>query len=83
MNKQEQNVSAEMMRLITSKWITGPLYVAASLGIADLLADGPLAIAELAQKSGSKAPYLYRDAVGKGERCQTSGKGERCQTSTS
>src|SRR3954452_12000854 len=36
------------------------LQVAAQLGVADHLADGPLGVAELAARSGTHAPSLYR-----------------------
>ena len=36
------------------------VYVAAKLGIADLLVDGPLTAAELADKTETDAPSLYR-----------------------
>jgi hypothetical protein len=39
---------------------TQMLYVAAQLGIADLLADGPKPIEELAAATGTHAPSLYR-----------------------
>jgi SAM-dependent methyltransferase len=38
----------------------GLLYVAAELGLADLLADGPRSSAELAQTLGAHAPSLHR-----------------------
>jgi hypothetical protein len=56
----EVDAVAEMMRFITAKWISKPLYVAARLGIADLLAEGPLSGAELARRCGCHAPSLYR-----------------------
>jgi SAM-dependent methyltransferase len=39
---------------------TALLYVAARLGLADALADGPMSSAELAQKVGAHAPSLHR-----------------------
>jgi hypothetical protein len=50
----------QMMQWITSKWISKPIYVVAELGIADLLCDGPLSIDDLAEKSETHAPTLYR-----------------------
>ncbi|MCF6149981.1 MAG: methyltransferase [Candidatus Kuenenia sp.] len=41
-------------------WITQGLWVAAELGIADLLADGPCKVEELAAKTGAHAGSLYR-----------------------
>ena len=48
------------MKFILGKWISKPIYVAAALGIADLLAEGPRSIEELARSSRSHAPSLYR-----------------------
>src|SRR6202163_3758713 len=51
---------AVMVRLVTGFWITQALYVAAKLGIADLLAEGPRTPADLAQAAGADARSLYR-----------------------
>ena len=51
---------AQLMKFIVGKWISKPIYVAAELGIADMLAEGPKSIEELAQTSQSHAPSLYR-----------------------
>jgi hypothetical protein len=51
---------AQMMQLILGKWISKPIYVAAELGIADMVADGPKSIDELAHMSKVHAPSLYR-----------------------
>ena len=51
---------AQLMKFIVGRWISKPIYVAAELGIADMLADGPKSIEELAQASQSHAPSLYR-----------------------
>jgi SAM-dependent methyltransferase len=48
------------MRLITGYRLSQMVHVAATLGIADLLASGPKGCAELAQLSGTHAPSLYR-----------------------
>jgi hypothetical protein len=51
----------EMMnRMITGYWSTQALYVAAKLGIADLLTDGPRSVDMLAQATKVHAPSLYR-----------------------
>ena len=60
MNPNELAPPAQLMNFIVGKWISKPIYVAAELGIADLLARGPKSIEALAQKSGSHAPSLYR-----------------------
>ena len=51
---------AQLMQFILGKWISKPIYVAAELGIADMLADGPKSIEALAEMSQSHASTLYR-----------------------
>lgn len=51
---------AQLMKFIVGKWIAKPIYVAAELGIADMLAEGSRSVEELAQASRSHAPSLYR-----------------------
>lgn len=51
---------AQIMQIAASKMITKPLYLAAKLGIADLLAGGPKHVDELAASAGAHAPSLYR-----------------------
>jgi hypothetical protein len=58
-----------MLQMIQGFWVSRALYVAAKLGIPDLLKDGPKSSAELAQATGTHAPSLYRvlralDSVG-------------------
>ena len=53
-------MSAELMRLLSGFRPTQALHVAASLGIADLLAGGPRASDELATESGAHPDSLYR-----------------------
>ena len=48
------------MNLTTGHWILQALFVAAKLGIADLLGDGPKSSAALAQAAGADARTLYR-----------------------
>jgi len=50
----------QLMRLILSKWISKPIYAAAELGIADLLAPGPMSIEELARSTRTRPDALYR-----------------------
>lgn len=50
----------QMIQFITAKWISQPIQVAAQLGIADLLADGPMSVEDLAQESKTHPPTLYR-----------------------
>jgi hypothetical protein len=51
---------AQLMKNIVGRWISKPIYVAAELGIADILADGPKPVAELASLTSSHSPSLYR-----------------------
>jgi hypothetical protein len=60
MKPNELPPPAQLMQFIVGKWISKPIYVAAELGIADLLAEGPRSIDDLAQASQSHAPSLYR-----------------------
>ena len=66
MNTQNRTVSsdlspAEAMRQIwTGFRVSRATYVAAKLGIADLLKDGPKSSEELAQLTDTHAPSLYR-----------------------
>lgn len=60
MNPPAISPQDQMMQFITAKWISQPIRVAAQLGIADLLAEGPLGVEDLAQKTGTHAPTLYR-----------------------
>jgi len=60
MKPNELPPPAQLMKFIVGRWISKPIYVAAELGIADILAEGPKSIEELAQASQSHAPSLYR-----------------------
>lgn len=51
---------AVMSRLLTGYWIAQALHVAAQLGIADLLKDGPQTVARLAEATGTHGRSLYR-----------------------
>jgi hypothetical protein len=48
------------MRLLTGAWIARTVQVAALLGVPDALADGPLPLAELAARTGTRPDPLYR-----------------------
>jgi len=50
----------QMYGMLNTHFLVQALYVAASLRIADSLADGPKRVEELAQASASHAPSLYR-----------------------
>ena len=60
MNPQELPPHARLMQYIVGKWISKPVYAAAELGIADILAEGPKSIEELAERSGTHPAPLYR-----------------------
>jgi hypothetical protein len=49
-----------MTRMLTGYWISQALHVAAHLGVADLLKDGPRTIPDLARATGTHARSLYR-----------------------
>src|SRR4051794_26541581 len=51
---------AILLQMITGYWVSQALYVAAKLGIADHLADGPVRCQDLAASTGADAPSLYR-----------------------
>jgi len=52
--------SDAMLRMIAGFWLTQAIYVAAKLGIADLLEDGPKPIAVLASRTQTHERSLYR-----------------------
>ncbi len=52
--------SAAMLRMISSFRVSRAIYIAAKLGLADLLKDGPKEVAQLAERTGTHAPSLYR-----------------------
>ena len=51
---------AELMQIVGGCYQSQAVYVAAKLGIADLLKDQPLPVADLAQKTGTHERALYR-----------------------
>jgi hypothetical protein len=60
MNQSELPPHAQLMQFILGKWISKPIYVAAELGIADLLAEEPKSIDDLAHATNTHAASLYR-----------------------
>ncbi len=50
----------DVYTILEAAWLARGLYVAAELGIADLLRDGPKKTEDLARLAGAHAPYLYR-----------------------
>ena len=51
---------ATLLQMMTGYWVSQALYVAAKLGIADLLADGPVDCEDLAAATNTHAPSLQR-----------------------
>jgi ubiquinone/menaquinone biosynthesis C-methylase UbiE len=56
----EGSPSSIMLRLLQGAWAMQAVHVAAALGIADELRDGPLTSAELAAATGAHATSLHR-----------------------
>src|SRR6266511_3721036 len=50
----------QLSRLVSGYWYTQTIYVAAKLGLADLLKDGPQTAQDLAQVTGTNQRALYR-----------------------
>ena len=59
---QDSEISPVMAlnQMITATWTVQSIYLAASLGIADLLKNGSKSVDELAQATDSQVSYLYR-----------------------
>ena len=57
---ESQSSLQTIEQIFGGSWITLGLWVAAELGIADLLANGPLTAEELAEKTHTNGPALYR-----------------------
>jgi hypothetical protein len=55
-----ETMAEQLMGIITSSWMSQAIYVAAQLGIADHLAEGPRTADELARSTGTHAPSLRR-----------------------
>jgi len=51
---------AVVAQILIGPWVAQPIYVLATLGIADELREGPRTVEELAEATGSHAPSLYR-----------------------
>ena len=49
-----------LLQMMTGYWISQAIYVAAKLGIADLLIDGPVSTEDLAAATQNHAPSLHR-----------------------
>ncbi len=49
-----------LLQMVTGHYVSRAIYVAAKLGVADLLSDGPRHYREIAGSTGAHAPSLYR-----------------------
>lgn len=58
--QQQLPPPAQMMQMITGFWTSCCIYAVAKLGVADQLAHEPLTSAELAARTQTHAPSLYR-----------------------
>lgn len=56
----EPPVEIALLQLVSGYWISQAIYVAARLGIADLLKERPLSVAQLAQETVTHPETLYR-----------------------
>jgi hypothetical protein len=57
---EDQSRMGFYKQMFGGAWITQGLWVVAELGIADLLADGPCTVEELAARTDAHADFLYR-----------------------
>ncbi len=55
-----QETTMRMLEMISGFWVSRTIYIAAKLGLADLLKDGPKTAEELAEATETHAPSLYR-----------------------
>src|SRR5262245_60713533 len=55
-----ENPHDQLARLVSGYWYTQAIYVAAKLGLAELLKDGRRTAQELAQATGTNPGALYR-----------------------
>jgi hypothetical protein len=53
-------LSPVLLQMMTGYWVSQALYVAAKLGVADLLAEGPRSVEALAVATQTDAPSLHR-----------------------
>src|SRR5438045_8129213 len=49
-----------LMQMITGKWVSKAISVAADLGVADHLGASPVPVAQLAERTGAHLESLYR-----------------------
>jgi predicted transcriptional regulator len=55
-----EDLHDQLARLVSGCWYTQTVYVAAKLGLAELLKDGPRSAQELAEATGTNHRALYR-----------------------
>lgn len=60
MSETQSTPRQKLLRLITSYWASQAIHVAAKLGLADHVKNGPKPAAELARLTNTHAPSLYR-----------------------
>src|ERR671939_1797758 len=60
MTADETSPRDTLLRITNAFRVSQAIHVAAALGIADLLEDGPKSADELAETTGTHAPTLYR-----------------------
>ena len=58
--RKENSAPPALFEMATAYWLSQAIYVAAKLGIADLLRDGPQSCVALATSTGSDASSLFR-----------------------
>jgi hypothetical protein len=56
----DPNHAIELVQWLTGKWISRAIHAAAELSLADILAEGALDLDELARRTQTHAPSLYR-----------------------
>ncbi len=56
---QIHNYGQTLNRILGGYWVAQAIYVAAELGVADVLGHGPLTIVQLAQTAGAQPEPLY------------------------
>ncbi len=56
----EPEAAARLLELIQMRLISEAIHVVAALGVADLLADAPESVEQLAEATGARPPYLQR-----------------------
>ena len=57
---QEMEMALKMVGMISGFWVSRVVYIAAKLGLADILKDGAKTAQEVAEETNTHAPSLYR-----------------------